>query len=264
MVFDPQNYQMAVPFGPIGAGDLTDYYTTANVVKKFKPGMLAWTWDMLYGLRIFKLVKNLNGSALAAGNVVTYEDPVDIDTITAGSTTSITTSGLTANDLEYQLIQIEDDAGAAGAAPEGEISLCISNTATVITLHPDYPFSAAVAASDTGTCININAVDLSADSDKNAGVPGLTNGVCGVVMSAVPDNSWGWVCQRGIVTAKNTNAITVGEDLVAGTGTVVGHSNEGHEEIIGTALGPAFAGAEDLFVACYINVFDKTFHYGTP
>lgn len=263
MAFDPLDYGLASGFPSIMSEKIGEYWTTANVLKEYQPGQYSMVWDPLYGYRIFKLMKNLSNSAFAAGDLVSYVNPASVGTITAGSKLSITTSGLTADDLEYQKIVCMDDAGAAGGAPEGEASLCIANSTTLITLHPDYPFSAAIAASDTAQVIYANGLEDAAGGDLRG--PGyFTDSVAGVVMSAVPDNSWGWVLQKGFCMAANTNALTAC-DLKAGTKTVVAAAvNAGQELIIGHSPCVQFAGNEESFAFVYIDVYSSIHLQTTP
>ena len=262
MAFDPLGYRMRYPFPMTLAGDIDATYTTAEVIKKYTPGQYAHTWDPLWGYRIFKLVKNLNGSTIAKGDLMSYGDAASVGTVTAGTTTSITSSGMTANDLEWQMITVADDAGALGAAPEGESSLCIGNTTTKITLHPDYAFSAAVAASDSVYVAYINGVADAASSDERGFGVG-SNGVAGVAYGAAVDNSWFWILQKGWCMAKNTDALSA-QDLIAGTALIQDASEGAQELVIGQCCVPQFAGTEASFATVYINVFETITITGTP
>lgn len=262
MAFDALGYNTRFPFAITEVGNLSETFTTANVVKKYTPGQYAQVWDPLWGLRIFKLVKNLNGSTIAQGDLMTFVDTASVGTITAGTTTSITTSGLTANDLEYQMIICGDDAGAAGAAPEGECSLCTANTATLITLHPDYPFSAAIAASDTAAVCYLNAVnDAAANDERGYGLGTLAT--AGIAYGAAVDNYWFWLLQKGWCSAKNTDALAV-QELIAGTALIQDASEGAQELVIGQCPLAQFAGTEASFATVYINCLDTITITGTP
>lgn len=263
MAFDSLLYTMQAPFAFTQPGDVTMNYTTSEVIKKYTPGQYAFTWDALYQYRIFKLVKNLSGATLAAGDLVSCVNAADVGTITAGTTTQITTSGLTANDLEWQMIICSDDAGAAGAAPEGEASLCIGNTTTIINLHEKYPFSAAISASDTASVVYINGVEDAAASDERGFGHG-SNGAMGVAMSAAPDNYWFWIIQRGWVRAKNTDALVAGQDIIAGTALIQDAAHGAQELVIGECPVSQFAGTEASFATVHINCFDSIVLSDTP
>jgi len=262
MAFDPLNYTMMSPF-PLTQPDVTQYYTTANCIKKFTPGQYAFTWDPLYQYRIFKLVKNLSGATLAAGDLVSCVDAASVGTITAGTTTQITTSGLTANDLEYQMLICADDADGASAAPEGEAALCIGNTATIIDIHPKYAFTAAIAASDSVYVVYINGVEDAAASDERGFGHG-SNGCMGVVMSAAPDNYWFWICQRGWVRARNTDALTAGQQIIAGVALIQDASDGAQELVIGECPVSQFDQPASGFATVHINCFDSITLTGEP
>lgn len=269
MAFDALGYRMRYPFPMTLAGDLDKTYTTTNVIKAYTPGQYCQTWDPLYGFRIFKLMKNLSNASIAKGNCLSYVNPATVGTITAGSTTSITSSSMTANDLEYQMINVTDDIGGAGAAPEGETSLCISNTSTLINLHPDYPFSTAIAASDTCYVIYQNGFELAASGDLRG--PGkFTNCVCGIAYGAAADNEWCWVCQKGFVTAAiDASGLPVAGDIKvdATSGYVAAAAvDAGQEIIIGQAATTqnAATASSATFALIYIDVFTCLHLQTTP
>jgi len=263
MAFDPLNYRMRHPFPATLTGPVDSFYTTSQVIKKYTPGQYAFTWDPLYQYRIFKLVKNMSGATLAAGDLVSCVAAASVGTVTGGTTTSVVTSGMTANDMEWQMIVVADDAGAAGAAPEGEAALAVGNTTTTITLHPDYAFTAAVAASDSVYVVYINGVEDAAASDERGFGHGSI-GCMGVAMSAAPDNNWFWICQRGWVRAKNTDALVAGQNIVAGTALIQDASDGAQELCIGECPVSQFAGTESSFATVHINCFDSITLSGTP
>lgn len=265
MAFDALNYNIRLPMPMNLAGGISETYTTDQIIKgsQYIPGQYAYTWDRLYGYRVFKLMKNLSDSAMAQGDLLSYVDVnADVGTITAGTTTSIITSGLTANDFEYQMIIIGDDAGGASAAPEGEASLCIGNNTTTILLDPEYAFSAAVAASDVAACIYINGVEDAASSDERGFGLG-TIGVAGVAYGAPADNSWFWVLQKGWCSAKCTDALTQ-KELVAGTKLIQDASEGAQELVIGQCPVAQFNQPASGFATVYINVLDSITITGTP
>jgi len=244
--------------------DVTKTYTTANVCKKYTPGCYAHTFDPLWGYRVFKLVKNLSGATIAKGDLMSYVAAASIGTVTSGTTTSITSSSMTANDLEWQMVTVADDAGAAGAAPEGESSLVIGNTTTHVELHPDYAFSAAVGASDSVYVVYINGVeDSTADDERGFGQGYI--GVAGVAYGAAADNEWFWILQKGWCTAKNTDALVATYYLIAGEALIQDAGSAGAQELnIGSVAVAQFAGAESSFATVYINVLDTLISTGTP
>jgi len=263
MAFDQLNYTMCDVAALTQPGDLTKTYTTAELVKQYSPGQYAFVWDKLWGYRIFKLVKNMHGSTLAAGNLVSCVAAASVGTVTAGTTTSVTSSSMTANDMEYQMITVADDAGGAGAAPEGESSLAIGNSTTVINLDPAYAFSAAVGASDSVYVVYINGVELSASSDERGFGHGSI-GVQGVLFGAPADNYWCWALQRGWVIAKNTDALVATQNIRAGTGLIQDASDGGQQLEIGQISVSQFAGTEASFATVFIDVFNTIATTDTP
>jgi len=111
------------------------------------PGAVREHNHPVLGFGKFKYVRFL--AAASEGDLCTFKDPIAISNITAGTTSSITTTGLTEDLYVGALLRCTDDAGAAGAAPEGEIGVIASNTATVVTLDAKYgTFSASPAVND--------------------------------------------------------------------------------------------------------------------
>lgn len=268
MAFDPLNYEMKSPFPLATLEEITQTFTTANVIKKYTPGQYACTWDPLFGYRVFKIVKNLSGATIAKGDLMSYVNAASVGTVTAGTTTSITSSSMTANDLEYQMILVTDDAGAAGAAPEGEASLCIANTTTLITLHSNYAFSVAVAASDGVYVVYINGVEDGASGDLRG--PGkFTNCVAGLAYGAAADNEWFWILQKGWGHAKTDAVVSTGAGDVkpsTSTGATIAEAavNAGQEIIIGHSPVDQFAGNEGGFATVYLDVFSSIHQQTTP
>jgi len=206
-------------------------------VQKYTPGALSIMHDR-FGTRIFQYVKNVNGSAIAKAELMAYaSDGANVKTttitnISAGSTTSATTSGLTANRHDGMIAFVLDDAGGAGAAPEGEMSIVASNTATVITMEADYPYSAALAANDDLELIATYQVEDAADGDEAWTVAGIVSGADGIT-----HGQYGWVQCYGVTPAlMTTNAISEGDPVVAGAAVVDAFGTDGQELWVGIAL----------------------------
>lgn len=177
------------------------------------PGTVRYTYDSVFGLRGFKYVRFDQSGGATAGQLQSKRANVAIGNITSGTTTSITTAGLTADILVGGILVCTDDAGAAGAAPEGEKALVTANTATLVEIDANDAFSVAPAANDDFEVILPWAVDDSADGDA-AGI------VEGVVMASQDQYDWGWVQFRGI--NPNVDAIAAGTALVKDESVVAG------------------------------------------
>lgn len=196
-------------------------------------GTLAFVVDA-FGYKVLKYCYFV--AAAAQGDLASRAGGVNgtvvITNQTGTSATSVTTTGLTANAHRGAIIYVHDDAGGAGAAPEGEVSICTTNTTTVITLDPDMPFSVALANGDDVTSISTWAVEDSADGDLSVTVQGVVLGSAGVTAS-----QYGWLMMEGMTRAKaGTNAITAFNPVVAGANIVDAFGTDGQELWVGTAL----------------------------
>lgn len=213
--------------------DLQDGFSTTP---QARPGTIAWIIDS-YGPKIVKYVKNISNSTMAVAELVGLDADganvltTTITNITSGSTTSFVTTGLTANDQIGKIAFVLDDAGAAGAAPEGEMSFVAANSTTAVTLDRDYPLSTALAVNDDIELISTYQVVDAADGDEAWTVSGI---VC--AQDGILDNAYGWVVQEGMTPALHTtNAITEGDPIVAGAAVVDAFGSDGQELYVGIA-----------------------------
>ncbi len=159
----------------------------------------------VFGPRKFQYVCFYQASGATVGQLQSYVDPVSVADITSGTTTVITTSGLTAGIYDGGLLVCIDDAGGSGAAPEGESGVIVENTTTTITIATADAFSVAPAANDDFNVLLPWAVDDSADGD-------MAHQVAGVVMGSPDQYDYGWVQFFGI--NPNTKAVAAGTALI--------------------------------------------------
>lgn len=185
-----------------------------------------------YGPRILQYVQNQSGSAFAKGELVKKVANTAVNNITAGSTTSATTTGLTVGDHAGKLCYVLDNDDSAGAAPEGQVSIVAGNTATIITIEGDYAFGTALAANDDLVLIsNWQATDA-ADGDIAINELGVVLAVDGVA-----NNDYGWVQKEGYVVALLlSGAITAGDPVVADAAQIGAFGTDGQELWVGYAL----------------------------
>ncbi len=179
-------------------------------------GSIRFTIDDRFGLRGFKYVRFDQSGGALQGELVKKLANVSIANILSGTTTSITTTGLTADKLVGGILCCLDDAGAAGAAPEGEKAMIIANSTTLVEIDPLDAFSVAPAVNDDFMVVLPWATQDSADGDS-AGM------VQGVAMADQDQYDWGWVQFLGInphVLVKASTAIPVDESVVADAATV--------------------------------------------
>lgn len=202
-----------------------------------RPGSQTFIVDA-FGPRIFEYGKNVSGSATTVGQLMTLASDTQntvstsVANITSGTTTSAVTSGLTADRHNGMLCFVLDDAGGAGAAPEGETSIIANNTATVITMESQYPFSAALAANDDLELLSNWQFEDAADGDEAWTVYGVVVGKDGI-----STGNYGWIQREGYCScASGTNAISEGDPVVAGAAIVDAFGTDGQELWVGIAL----------------------------
>ena len=151
--------------------------------------------------------------------------------ITSGTTKSFVTSGLTANRHNGMISYVLDTAAVAGAAPEGESSIVASNTATVVTLEPDYAYSVALAVNDDIELMSTYQVEDAADGDEAWTVAGIVMGIDGI-----SDGNYGWIHVEGVTPCQSAASAVEGDPIVADAAQVGPFGSDGHELWIGTSL----------------------------
>jgi len=190
----------------------------------------------IYGERWFRWMKNGSGGSLAVNSLAGHEF-ISESAITAGANTALNQivrgSGTwTSGSLGGYFVRVLDDAGAAGAAPEGEWARITSNTTTVLTLDRD--LTAAVTTSDTFQIFRPGHIIASADGM-------VASEVAGVLMATIANGSYGWVQYRGfhpsaLVVAAGTT-LAAAAAVKAGTGLlVVAADNADNGEVVGVNL----------------------------
>ena len=195
---------------PIAHTDVLQVYASADRARaNADEGQIGWGRDKFGAMRLYTFRQNISGSAMAAGDLVSRK--LEVETNQTGTATTTVVGSFTADEHIGSVAIIHDDAGAAGAAPEGEASIVKSNTATVATLVTDIPWSVALASGDDVTFISPKVID-SAANDPNFVV-------CGVAMGAPADDGWGWFQLQGVHPAANhaATAMISGDSLKAGT-----------------------------------------------
>jgi len=203
-----------------------------------------------FGLRKFKYVRFDQASGATAGQVQSFKANLSVANITSGTTTVITTTGLTADIYVGGYLVCIDDAGAAGAAPEGEIGLIVANTTTTITVATDDAFSVAPAVNDDFVVVYPWAVEDSAANDE-------VGQVAGVVMVDQDQYDYGWVQFYGIhpsvdIVAAGT-ALPTDESLIAGTALLTDGAGAENEMLIGYNM--AAVASDQVVRKAMINLF---------
>ena len=197
-----------------------------------RPGTISFLVDA-YGYRVIQYVKNVSNSAYAMGELVSKVVNTAVNNQTGTVATSATTTGLTADDHIGRLVYVLDNGTTAGAAPEGETTVCAGNTATRITFDPKMDLSAALASGDDLVLISNWQSTDSADGD-------LAHNVLGVVLGngGFADNNMGWVQKEGYCPNVDylSGAITAGDPVVADVAQVGAFGTDGQELWVGVAL----------------------------
>lgn len=191
-------------------------------------GAIREDYSPFFGPRKFEYVRF--HVATNAGVPCSYLVPVSVANITSGTTTSLVTSGLTADIYKGGILRCTDDAGAAGAAPEGESAIIIDNTTTTITVDSNDAFSAALAANDDFHIVLRFAVVAAASGDTNAKV-------AGVAMATHAQYNYGWVQFYGqhpsVAAVAAGTGITADKAVIASTAVVTVGSTSAAELRIG-------------------------------
>lgn len=168
----------------------------------------------VYGDALFRWVCNRSGATLAQGALAKFysQTVANIDSGAVGSVTKA--AQWVADEQVHNLVAISDDAGGAGAAPEGEARYIVKNTADVLTVQ--HNFSAAPALNDDLEIISNCMVLAAVAGDDRSEVAGVV-----IAPDGIPDNYWGWLAVKGRVAALLTAAAqTKGTRLIAGAGVL--------------------------------------------
>jgi len=164
--------------------------------------------NYLWRERRFRYVHNRSGGTLSKDALVVVDDlVVAVVTASAGAVGSVTrasgsfiTDGIKVGDI----IAVDDDAGGAGAAPEGEASVVTGVQALTVTFAPN--LTAAVAASDV--------VAFYGPWSIKAAAAGKNGGIVGIPMADIPNGSYGWIQTYGIYP--NATMVAAGTAVVPG------------------------------------------------
>lgn len=197
---------------------------------KDEKGAVRWTYDPVFGIRGFTYVRFDQSGGADKGQTVTYAGLVTITNITSGTTTSITTSGLTADIYAGGILRCSDDNSATGAGLEGEQALIVSNTTTVVNIDPNDAFSVAAAVNDDFT-IELPWAVVDSAAGNTAAL------VAGVVMVDQDQYDYGWVQFAGLHPEVNCvaagTAITAAKSVIVGTNVITDGSTSAAELRIG-------------------------------
>lgn len=200
------------------------------------PGQIGFLMDK-YGERYFQMIQNRGSGTLAIGALSSaYGDANGLTTVTAtAGTVNQVTSTFTADKHAGAIVVIKDDAGAAGAAPEGEDSICERNSATILYTTKDLPFTVAPANNDTVEIQSTWGVDVATAGDLGRMCRGVVVPESGIAATYFGLTQIFGICRRVNVLL---NAVLAPASMLiaaASTVTVTGAAS-GHRLHVGTAL----------------------------
>lgn len=204
--------------------------SASDSTPKYVPGYVYEDVHPVFGPRSFKYVQF--HAAASKGDTSSFLDPIAVTNITSGTTKSVTLTGAgwTVDLYKGALARCLDDAGGAGAAPEGEIARIKSNTTDTLNFESEDELSAAPAANDDWQIIVPWAVVDAASGD-------IARNVAGVAMVDQVQYNWGFVQFKGLnpyvkVVAAGT-AITAKKSLITGTNVLTNGSTSLTELLVG-------------------------------
>lgn len=235
---------------PMGQADLL-----ADDAKPiYAKGQLSFVRDA-FGLRVFRYLRNATATAVGKGELQSRAAAVTITNVDSGTVTSITQAalGATVDAYKDRLLICTDHNASAGAAPEGEVGVIVSNSATVINVDPKRPFSTAPLVNDDFSVYSLFDLKDGADGD-------LAINVMGIAMTAVGSGNWGCWQSYGFcpdVLHKNA-AVTLGDPIVADVAQVGAFGADGQELWIGWSPNGMSADNVQLRALVRVNLFEGT------
>lgn len=206
----------------------------------------------------FRWGVNRSGSTFTVGQLARRNANLAVTVDAAGTVTTLSdVAAFVADEEVGNLLYILDDAGAAGAAPEGEWARIIKNTADILTFQP--AMTLATATSDTAVVVRQNHLGLLGGAIERQETFGVT-----VRPSGVQDNYWGWFCCKGFVEAAivaASTAITAGEGLIglAGGLLTTGVATSGQDIMLARSVSAHTADTVKRIVPVFFDVL-----HGTP
>lgn len=218
-------------------------------------GQIAFVNDA-FGFRVFRYGKTGQSGGMSKGELSTrLADVTGTVTAAAGELNNTThlsdTGNFTASAEIGKLCVITDDAGAAGAAPEGEVGVVTANSVDTLTLDSNYALSTAPAVGDTYANFSYFHHDDAADGD-------LAVNVMGIVMADRTAAYYGWLQIYGLNpgTIYTTDAVTAGNPVVAAAAAVDAHGCDTEQLWVGYAPIAVQADLASPFrTLCFIDVW---------
>ena len=206
----------------------------------------------------FRWGVNRSGTTFTVGEIARRTADLAVTVDATGTVTTLTDSAAFVADEEVgNLLYILDDAGAAGAAPEGEWARIIKNTAGTLTFQP--AMTVATVATDTAVIYRMNHLALLGGAIQQKDTFGVT-----VRPSGVQDNYWGWFCCKGVVETEvvaASTAITTHVGLIGAAGGLLTNSSTSvHDVILAKSLGVTSADTVKRTIPVFFDVLTGMSH----
>jgi len=209
----------------------------------------------------FRWGVNRSGATISQFQVARKAANQAVTADVAGTVSTFTdTAQFTEHEEVGNILYILDDAGAAGAAPEGEWGVIVKNDANTLTVQGPRganaaAFSAATAVGDTGIIYSVGKLDLLASALER-------EETFGVALVDFEDNYWGWFLCKGIVSVyvKAATAIAQGNGLIGDTAGRLTISSTSGQDIM---LARSIVNCSGDIASDVIPVFFDVIH-GTP
>lgn len=235
---------------------------------KTRPGQIYILTDD-FGEKIVRFVRNLSGSAFAQGDLVRRVAVVSVNNITSGTTTSATlAAGFTVGSYTGgkhvgMMLYVVDNDDSAGAAPENEVSIIVSNTTSVGNVDPDLAYTAALAANDD---LRIKSPGWHAEDSVAAD---LAVDVIGVIIpsAGITDGNYGFAQIYGncVIAANLTGeTIAANEGLIAAAKSVAADADAGAELIVGYSPFAMTSDSARDKLPIFLKLFSPYLNIGTP
>lgn len=200
---------------PIGSSDLKA--DDGDDKRSVAPGQISYMRDA-FGLRVFQYLRCRQSGGHAKGELASKQAIASNNvngTVTPGTNKISVSNSMTAGAYKGWLLCITNNSATVGAAPEGEVAIVASNTASMIYLDNGRPFSTAPANGDGFNLVPVFDVEDAANGDRAA------NGA-GICFNGISEGNWGWYHQKGIFpNAKiSANGTTRGQAIVASAAVI--------------------------------------------
>ena len=207
--------------------------TQADATPQEEPGTIRWAERHGYGGGFYRYVQNKSGSAMLVGSAASFVAATTLTATATGTVDSFPDTGLGVNDYQNDLCICLDDAGAAGATPEGTGGFVVQNTAIKVSIDPDSPFGAAPVVGDTFQVMTNCHVIASASDDLQMEFAGI------VQAASLADDYWGWVQVTGRCARANLKdqiTITALQALILDTATLTISSTSALNKLVAVGV----------------------------